>query len=170
MYLHTLGSPRPLMVAKFNSMTQLKNRFFAFLSPFVRVQVCKSADVIKIIVFLQKYNMCIQEQRIWCWFRTRWKSCNILIPKTLPRKKWQSFLLSILWAKKFSCTFSTDSKKNSAPNFTFYYTHTKFLQKNVVLVLAFLLTLKPNEDELAEKNEKNIFDKCFLESHFTSIF
>jgi hypothetical protein len=45
-------------------------------------------------------------------------------------------------------------------NFAFYNTHIEFLY--------FLLTLKPNEDETAEKM-KNVFYECVIESHFTSI-
>ncbi len=71
------------------------------------------------------------------------------------------------WVNHFE-VFSTDS--NSPSNFGFSDTHIIFLKrKNLVsFYLHFLLTLKPNADKTAEKNE-NVFYKCVLESHFTSI-
>jgi hypothetical protein len=44
----------------------------------------------------------------------------------------------------------------------------QIVTKNVLLILSLLLPLKPKWDERAQKT-KNIFYKCILESHFTSI-
>jgi hypothetical protein len=134
-----LGSPRPLIVAKFNFKTRLQSKFLVFLSPFVCVGFQSLLKVLIwsiLILFLKNCKKGCKKCRIWCWFRICWKSCKRLLREKLSAKMWQTkgIFDFYYYVQKF---WSITSCRWNVLNFfqwvPFYDNHMEFLQKQFCL-------------------------------------